>query len=135
MIAFSEEPKISSQSGIVEELLEDGLADWVSLQNVVWLCTRGTINPDTKQAVLDVLHLLYSEGLMVPGELGKKGFEDWAPPSGTWVIRSEMALDALEWQPMGDGLWLRLTTRGKSLARSQREATDADLVMKEEDPQ
>jgi len=116
-------------------LLEDGLADWVSLQNVVWLCTGGTINPDTKQAVLDVLHLLYSEGLMVPGELGKTGFDDWAPPSGTWVIRSEIALDALEWQPMGDGFWLRLTPRGKTLARSQREATDEDLVMNEEDPQ
>lgn len=100
------------------------MADWVSLHNVVWLCTKGTISPDTKQAALDVLHLLYSEGLFVPGELTETGFEDWASPAETWVIRSEMALDALEWQPMGAGFWLRLTPRGKTFAVSHPETTD-----------
>lgn len=104
---------------MINELLEDGLADWVSLQNVVWVCTNGTVTPESKRIVLDVLHRLFTEGLMMPGVLGETGFEDWPPPSQTWVVRSEMELDALAWQPMGDGFWLRLTPRGKAIARER----------------
>ncbi|WP_179019357.1 hypothetical protein [Paenarthrobacter nitroguajacolicus] len=115
-----------SEREMIDELLEDGLVDWVSLHNVVWVCTSGTINPDTKRVALDVLHRLYSEELMVPGDLGETGFEDWAPPSETWVIRSEMELDALDWHPMGDGFWLRLTPHGKVIALGHAATRDDD---------
>ncbi|ASN21502.1 hypothetical protein CGK93_18825 [Arthrobacter sp. YN] len=117
---------VVSKDEVIRKLLVSGLADWVSLHGVVWWGTRGTITPDTKQVVLDVLHSVYSEGLMVPGELGETGFEDWARPSEIWVIRSEMALDALEWRPMGEGFWLRLTPHGKTLGH-QYEAEGEDL--------
>lgn len=118
--------EVTSKDEVIRKLLVSGLADWVSLHDVVWWGTRGIITPDTKQVVLEVLHSVYSEGLLVPGELGETGFEDWAPPSETWVIRSEMAIDALEWRPMGEGFWLRLTPRGETLAQ-KHEAEGEDL--------
>jgi hypothetical protein len=118
--------ELTSKDEVIRKLLISGLADWVSLHDVVWWGTRGTITPDTKRVVLEVLHSVYSERLLTPGELGEAGFEDWAPPSEAWVIRSEMALDALKWRPMGEGFWLRLTPRGKTLAQ-QYEAAGEDL--------
>ncbi len=109
----------------VSELLEAGLVDWVSLHDVVWLCTGGVINPETKRAVLDVLGALYSDDLMVPGDLGESGFEDWDLPLEGWVHLSEMELDRLGWSPMGDGFWLRLTPNGEQIAR-QSEASGND---------
>jgi len=94
-----------------------GLVDWVSLHDVVWLCTRGVIKPETKRIVLDVLRTLYSDDLMVPGNLGESGFEDWDLPSDGWVLRSEIELDRLGWSPMGDGFWLRLAPNGEQMAR------------------
>ncbi|MDR6639606.1 hypothetical protein J2Y68_003267 [Paenarthrobacter nitroguajacolicus] len=117
---------VVSKDEVIRKLLVSGLADWVSLHGGVWWGTRGAINSLTKQVVLDVLHSVYSEGLMVPGELGETGFEDWALPSEIWVIRSELALDALEWRPMGEGFWLRLTPLGKALGH-QHEAEGEDL--------
>jgi hypothetical protein len=105
------------RSRAISELLESGLADWVSLHDVVWLSTRGAIDPESRRAVLDVLESLYSEGLMVPGDLGASGFEDWGPPSEGWVTRSEAELARLGWRPMGAGFWLRLTTTGERVAR------------------
>ena len=102
---------------IISELLDIGLDDWVMLDHVVWLSTHGTINRATKRAVLDVLKSLYSDGLMVPGDLGASGFEDWGPPLEGWVTRSEAELDRLDWRPMGAGFWLRLTTKGERVAR------------------
>ncbi|CAM5789653.1 hypothetical protein [Cellulomonas persica] len=106
-----------TQPRIISELLEIGLDDWVLLDHVVWLSTHGAIDPGTKRIVLEVLESLYSDGLMVPGDLGASGFEDWGPPSDGWVTRSEAELDRLGWRPMGAGFWLRLTTKGERVAR------------------
>lgn len=108
---------VVTQPRIISELLEIGLDDWVLLDHVVWLSTHGAIDPGTKRIVLEVLESLYSDGLMVPGDLGASGFEDWGPPSDGWVTRSEAELDRLDWRPMGAGFWLRLTTKGERVAR------------------
>lgn len=109
----------STSRWIIDELLDTGLDDWVSLHDVVALCSRGAIDQKGRRAVLDVLESLYSDGLMVPGDL-EGGFEDWAPPSEGWVARSEAELDRLDWRPMGAGFWLRLTGKGEQLARRQK---------------
>lgn len=102
-----------TRARVVSELVKAGLVDWVSLHDVVWLCTGGVISPETKRAVLEVLGALFSDGLMVPGDLGEFGFEEWSPPSEEGVRRSEVELDRLGWSPMGDGFWLRLAPKGK----------------------
>lgn len=106
-----------NEKEIIDELLTSGQTDWVSLHDVVWLCTEGTINDESKRRVLAVLDRVYFDGLMVPGELGETGFEDWQSPSEDWVARSAAELDALGWQPMGAGFWLRLTSDGEQIAR------------------
>lgn len=94
-------------------LLECGLIDWVSLQEVVWYGTRGEITPASKALVLVVLRRLFDGGLMVPGDLGESGFEDWLPPTSLWLNRAVAEFDRFNWAPMGDGFWLRLTERGR----------------------
>lgn len=101
---------------VLAELLASGIGDWVSLHDVVWLCTGGAITPVSKTRTLRVLERVYSEHLMVPGDLGESGFEDWPQPNG-WLTRSETDLNRLDWRPMGDGFWLRLTKRGEQRAR------------------
>lgn len=103
---------------IIKELLASGLVDWVSLHDVVWLCTGETINEDSKLRVQRVLERIYADCLMVPGDLGETGFEDWESSPEGWVARSTAELDQLDWRPMGAGFWLRLTPRGEQVARS-----------------
>lgn len=102
----------------IDELLDCGSADWVSLQEVVWYGTLGVINPQSKALVIDVLRHLFETGLMVPGDLGRSGFEAWQPPMSEWLDRAAAELDRLNWAPMGDGFWLRLTDRGEMIAEN-----------------
>jgi hypothetical protein len=101
---------------VVVEFLEDGLDDWVSLHNVVWFTTRGDITEDSKARAIQILNRLYSSDLMVPGDLGDAGFEDWQGAVDEWLTRSSAELDELDWKPMGAGFRLRLTERGEALA-------------------
>ncbi|WP_297083125.1 hypothetical protein [uncultured Demequina sp.] len=106
-----------NEDQVVSELLISGLSDWVSLHDVVWFCTEGAINDQSKASVLRVLDRLYADGLVVPGDLGETGFEDWQTPPDGWGERSSDELEQLNWQPMGAGLWLRLTAAGTQVAR------------------
>lgn len=99
----------------VADLLDCGRVDWVSLQEVVWYGTHGEVNDESKAVVLQVLKRLYSDGLMVPGDLVNSEFEDWNSP-GSWLSRSWAELERFSWAPMGDGFWLRLTERGLAQA-------------------
>lgn len=101
---------------VIVELIQDGLNDWVPLHDVVWCSTLGDLNEDTKSRTLRVLERLYREGLMVPGNLGGTGFEDWQGGVTLWLERDRIDLEALNWQPMNQGHWLRLTERGRRVA-------------------
>lgn len=102
---------------IIGELLLEGLDDWVPLHDVVWRATQGQINPDSKAQVLRILEVLYEKNLMVPGVIGGSGFEDWPISPVDYLGHSRDELDRLDWRPMGDGFWLRLTERGEGHAR------------------
>lgn len=96
------------------ELLSSGASDWVSLDEVIWVVTEGDLSPQAKEQTIRILGLLYQEELMVPGDLGHTGFEDWTGSSDEWLMRSRSELDRWEWRPMGAGFWLRLTDRGRA---------------------
>jgi hypothetical protein len=102
----------------VSELLDCGRVDWVSLQEVVWYSTHGDVNPESQSRALSVLRRLFTEGLMVPGDLGDVGFEDWPGTVENWLDRAWAQLESFGWAPMGDGLWLRLTNRGLERAEA-----------------
>jgi hypothetical protein len=102
----------------LDDLLYRGLVDWVSLHDVVWYGTHGHINAASQALAMSVLRRLFTEELMVPGDLGEAGFEDWSGSRENWLDRAHAQLEELSWAPMGDGLWLRLTERGKQRAKA-----------------
>ncbi|GAA5155828.1 hypothetical protein GCM10023214_12070 [Amycolatopsis dongchuanensis] len=117
-----------SDDSIIDKLLETGLDDWVAVHDVVWNSTRGTINDESKDRTIRILGRLYSEGLMVPGDLGASGFEDWPSAPQDWISRSRSELDRFDWCPMGAGFWLRLTSYGKTKAtRGHIDADETEL--------
>jgi hypothetical protein len=59
----------------LSDLLYQGLDDWVPLHAVVWYATHGHIDTASQALVLRVLRRLFSDDLMVPGDLGETGFE------------------------------------------------------------
>ncbi|MCR6689358.1 hypothetical protein [Cellulomonas sp.] len=97
-----------TREAAIAELLDCGAVDWVSLQEVVWYGTLGETSPHSKALVADVLRQLFELGLMIPGDLGHCGFEDWEPPKSDWLDRALAELERLNWAPMGDGFWFRL---------------------------
>lgn len=97
----------------LRELLEAGLDDWVSLHDAVHIGSQGQPSDAAKATVLSLLGQVYRDGLLVPGELGDSGFEDWPGEPDDWLVRSRQVLDNLGWRPMGAGFWLRLTDRGQ----------------------
>jgi hypothetical protein len=102
----------------LRDLLHRGLVDWVTLHDVVWYGTRGHIDAASQALVMRVLRLLFSDNLMVPGDLREAGFQDWSGNKEDWLERARAQLDDLGWAPMGDGLWLRLTGRGRERAEA-----------------
>lgn len=102
----------------VGDLLNRGLVDWVSLHDVVWYGTHGHIDAASQAMVVSVLRRLFTDDLMVPGDLGEAGFEDWSGGREDWLDRAHTQLEDLGWAPMGDGLWLRLTNRGQERAEA-----------------
>lgn len=98
------------RAAITHELLTSAVVDWVSAHDLVWVSTHGDRSATAKQRAIDVLRHLFESGLMVPGDLGEAGFEDWAGSPDDWTQRATADLERLGWSPMGDGFWLRLAS-------------------------
>ncbi len=101
----------------VDKLLQLGSDDWVSADEVIWTAAGGDISATGQALVFEVLEDLYRNGLMVPGQLGESGFEDWTVPKDEYLARSKAELERHAWRPMGAGFWLRLTERGAAQVR------------------
>lgn len=100
------------------DLLDIGLDDWVSLDDVARCGTGGHQTLEAKDRTLRVLGRLFGEGLMVPGDLKAQGFVDWPSPE-KWLEKAERELNHFDWHPMGAGFWLRLTELGEERARAE----------------
>ncbi len=107
---------------IVAELMSEASGDWLMAHDIVWASTRGVLDESTKRTTLRILGRLFREGVMVPGDLGVTGFEDWPGGPIEWLRRSEADLNRLRWKPMGAGFWLRLTDDAEAVARKRRES-------------
>lgn len=101
-------------------ILDSGTDDWVMLHEVLWYTTHDERSPTAKSAVAHVLQRLFEEALMVPGDLGETGFEDWDGTPSTWLKNALAQLDQFGWKPMGAGFWLRLTDHGERVAHEPR---------------
>ena len=102
---------------VIDVLLVAGLYDWVMLDEVTWEVMEGDLSGENQARTIRVLGHLFDEGLMVPGDLTARGFEDWTGEPAVWLIRSRSELDRHGWKPMGAGFYLRLTERGAARAQ------------------
>jgi hypothetical protein len=102
---------------MISALLEVGLDDWISLDEVIIEAMRDEESEKTKLVTIRLLERLFRGGLAVPGDLGESGFEDWPGAPDEWLARSLVELQRFEWRPMGAGFWLRLTDLGDIEAR------------------
>lgn len=108
---------------LVEEVIVEGLDDWVQLHDVVWFSRRAEPHGDFRGLVRAVVEQLLQRGLMVPGDVGDAGFEQWSTSVEDSIRTVMEQCEALNWNPQGDGAWFANTDAGKVLARSVVQAT------------
>lgn len=103
----------------IPAILAASVDDWVMLHEVLWHATHDQRTPAAKEKAVRVLRHLFEEDLMIPGDLGETGFEDWTGTPDEWLRDALAALDKLGWKPMGAGFWLRPTEHGERTAQDR----------------
>lgn len=98
---------------VMHELLQAGKDDWVSLDEAAWIVAEGDLTEGSKGLALRALGEVFQGALLVPGDLGETGFQEWPGSAQEWIARAEDELEHLAWPPMGTGFWLRLTDQGR----------------------
>lgn len=99
---------------LMHELLQAGTNDWVSLDEAAWIISQGEFTPTSKKQTFEGLGEIFRDSLMVPGDLGETGFEDWPGTLDDWTERMREELNRHAWPPMGAGFWMRLTAKGRT---------------------
>lgn len=108
---------------LVDEVIVEGLDDWVQLHDLVWHSRLAQPDGDYRSLVRALVEELIHQGLMVPGDLGETGFEPWTTAPEESVRRVMEQCETYGWNPQGDGAWFANTDAGKVLARSVVQAT------------
>ncbi|MFJ8085111.1 hypothetical protein ACIQ6Y_31390 [Streptomyces sp. NPDC096205] len=99
---------------IYRELLEEGLDDWIMVDQVLYLAGElaEQSGEPPREVTERVLTHLVRGGLMNVGDLGETGFEAWSGDADSVVRRVLESLDAVDWHPAGGGCWLANTPAG-----------------------
>ncbi|GHH77285.1 hypothetical protein [Promicromonospora soli] len=84
---------------MINNLLIAGIRDWVMLDKVTWEVMQGDLSEESRTATLRTLELLYTDGLMVPGDLAESGLRDWPGSVAAWLVRSREELERLGRKP------------------------------------
>ena len=92
----------------VTELVKAAELDWLSLDEAAWVICHRHVTSMSTEALKPALADLFRRSVLVPGDLGETGFEDWAGTAEEWSRRLDEEFSRLEWPPMGSGFWLRL---------------------------
>ncbi|HEV7934116.1 MAG TPA: hypothetical protein VGP70_17635 [Actinomadura sp.] len=101
---------------IFQEILMEGLEDWVPVDRVIGLTreSKESQGEDFKAATVEVIESLLGRELIVVGEIGETGFEAWTGDIGDIVAKVVAKLDRVNWAPFGGVCWLANTPRGDS---------------------
>lgn len=107
-----------SYHGVVRELLEEGLDDWVPVDRLLGLAED--VAPEGAEEVRDVavelLRWLLAGGLTAVGDLGESGFEAWPETGDELLAKAVRVLDGFGWSPQGGAYWLANTPKGDAAA-------------------
>ena len=103
---------------VVNEVLRDGLDDWVLIDSLLWSARRAAgEGNDFRILVRRALEVLLGDRLMQIGDLGENGFEAWTSSVDESVDRAVRECEAFDWLPMGAGCWLSNTAEGDARGR------------------
>ncbi|MEU6310699.1 hypothetical protein [Streptomyces sp. NPDC047014] len=106
-----------NDDSICQELLEEGLDDWVPVDLLVALAFE--MSQESGESMRDitarVLSRLLHSGLMQVGELGETGFEAWPEENDAVVRRVIEALETVKWEPALGVCWLANTPEADRL--------------------
>ncbi|MFF0744955.1 hypothetical protein ACFYVL_31590 [Streptomyces sp. NPDC004111] len=113
---------------IWQEILEEGLDDWVPVDRLVGLAKEYSEDHggSYKDLVSRVLSSLLTKELIRVGEIGEDGFEAWPGDQKEVERRVVMALGESGWVPAGDVCWLANTAAGDCAARELRVTLESD---------
>src|SRR5436189_6457627 len=105
---------MSNVNAITNEVLREGLDDWVMLDTLIWLAKEDSLqsNVDFRETVLSVLTVLIDEGLAEVGDLHDQGVRPWSGSTEDVVSRVAASCERLSWEPMGGVCWIANTPKG-----------------------
>lgn len=107
---------------IENEILEEGLDDWIPVDRVIGLARdeAEARHGDFKELTLKVLESLLLREEIKVGAIGDMGFEAWSGAVSELIERVVTELNSVDWQPYGGGCWICNTANGDERARGRR---------------
>lgn len=105
---------------LADQLLVDGLDDWLHLADVAWaarqsVCSEG--KHDVIAAATEALAELLHDELIEIGEVSDGGFFEWDMPPDEAIARVRHEWLALPRDPQpGDVCWFAITAKGRACA-------------------
>lgn len=105
---------VTEVENIADEILREGLDDWVPLDTLIWSAREVAVKSecDFKTMTIDVLNFLLSEGFALVGDISDSGFTSWTTPPAETIERIVVACEAMGWQPAGGLCWISTTPKG-----------------------
>ncbi|GAA4889164.1 hypothetical protein [Saccharopolyspora cebuensis] len=103
----------------VDEILEEGLDDWVMLVSIVRLAEERRLGDQQGARTLAtaLIHELIVGEWMVPGEIGNSGFEPWKDPPADAAARVVGNIDSVGWNFVDNVVvWFDNTDKGNQRA-------------------
>ncbi|GHI09668.1 hypothetical protein AQI88_41385 [Streptomyces cellostaticus] len=109
--------------GVVRELIEEGLDDWVPVDRLLGLAEDVAQDRAAgfRDVATDLLRWLLTSGLMAVGDLGGSGFEAWPETGDELLAKAVRVLDGFDWNPQGGAYWLANTPKGDAAASGGEE--------------
>jgi hypothetical protein len=105
---------MTSIESIISDVLAEGRTDWVPVDTVIGGAREVVAGDDGdfKPTAIAVIERLLLGGLMVAGEIGDHGFEQWPGTPVEVVQQVILKCESLHWEPFGAVCWLSNTEAG-----------------------
>ena len=105
---------MTTVESIAVEMLTEGRSDWVPVDTAIGWAREVAAEDggDFRSTAIAVIEYLVLGGLMVAGEIGDDGFEEWPGTPAESVRKVVEKCEELNWEPFGAACWLSNTEAG-----------------------